>query len=138
MATKSIVDTHSLIWHLEGNPKLGKKAKAVLDSPNSELILPAIALAEAVFTVTKGKTNIPSVTDLISDVTNDPRIEIYPLTFEVLQASLNLNAIPEMHDLLWFFSDAVAPTKHSRAEHLNVLAVPPTVIVLCQMLQSTF
>lgn len=98
MATKSIVDTHALIWHLEGKTTLGKRA--VLDSPNSELILPTIALAEAVFIVAKGKTSIPSVTDLSSDVTNDPRIGIYPLTFEILQESLSLMAIPEMHDRL--------------------------------------
>lgn len=100
MATKSIVDTHSLIWHLEGNPKLGAKAKAVLDSPTGELILPVIALAEAVFVVAKGKTAIPTVANLISDAPRDPRIEIYPLTFEILQESLSLTAIPEMHDRL--------------------------------------
>jgi len=84
MATKSIVDTHSLIWYLEGNPKLGKKAKAVLGSPNSELVLPIIALAEAVFTVEKKKTLIPDAATLINRVINDPHIEIYPLTFEIL------------------------------------------------------
>jgi len=84
MATKSIVDTHSLVWHLEGKPTLGKKAKAVIDSPQSELVLPIIALAEAVFIVEKGRTSIPSVADLLNDVFNDPRIEVYPLTFEIL------------------------------------------------------
>ena len=100
MATKFIVDTHALIWHLEGKPTLGKKAKAAIDSPHSELVLPIIALAEAVFIVEKGRTSIPSVADLLNDVFNDPRIEIYPLTFEILQASLTLTAIPEMHDRL--------------------------------------
>lgn len=100
MATKFIVDTHALVWHLEGNPKLGTQAKAVIDSPNSELILPVIALAEAAYIVEKGKTSIPTVSDLLNDVLNDPRIEIYPLTFEILQASLALTAIPEMHDRL--------------------------------------
>ena len=100
MATKSIVDTHSLVWHLEGKPTLGKKAKAVIDSPQSELVLPIIALAEAVFIVEKGRTSIPSVADLLNDVFNDPRIEVYPLTFEILQVSLSLTAIPEMHDRL--------------------------------------
>lgn len=100
MATKSIVDTHSLIWYLEGNSKLGKKAEAILDSPNSQLVLPIIALAEAVFTVEKKKTLIPDVATLMNRVSNDPRIEIYPLTFEILQESLTLTAIPEMHDPL--------------------------------------
>jgi len=64
------------------------------------LVLPVIALAEAVFIVGKGRTSIPSVSDLLNDVLNDPRIEIYPLTVEILQESLTLTAIPEMHDRL--------------------------------------
>jgi len=100
MATKFIVDTHALVWHLEGKPTLGRKAKAVIDSSHSELVLPVIALAEAVFIVGKGRTSIPSVSDLLNDVLNDPRIEIYPLTVEILQESLMLTAIPEMHDRL--------------------------------------
>ncbi len=47
MATKNIVDTHALVWYLEGNPGLGSNAKSVLDEPTSELIVPIIALAEA-------------------------------------------------------------------------------------------
>ena len=100
MATKFIVDTHALIWHLEGNRALGKKAKAIIDEPRSELVLPIIALAEAVFIVEKGRTSITSVGDLLNDVFNDPRIEVYPLTFEILHESLSLTAIPEMHDRL--------------------------------------
>jgi PIN domain nuclease of toxin-antitoxin system len=46
---KDVVDTHALIWFLEGNPRLGAAAKTVLMDPDSELILPAIALAEAVW-----------------------------------------------------------------------------------------
>jgi PIN domain nuclease of toxin-antitoxin system len=100
MATKFIVDTHALVWHLEGKQTLGRKAKAVIDSPSSELVLPVIALAEAVFIVEKGRTSIPGVSDLLNDVLNDPRIEIYPLNVEILQESLTLAAIPEMHDRL--------------------------------------
>ncbi len=100
MATKFIVDTHALVWHLEGKPTLGTRAKAVIDSPQSQLVLPIIALAEAAFIVEKGRTSIPNVADLLSDVINDPRIEVYPLTFEILQVSLSLTAIPEMHDRL--------------------------------------
>jgi PIN domain nuclease of toxin-antitoxin system len=100
MATKFIVDTHALVWHLEGNRALGKQAKAVIDSPQSDLILPIIALAEAAYIVEKGRKSIPSISDLLNDVSSDPRIEIYPLTAEILHESINLTAIPEMHDRL--------------------------------------
>jgi PIN domain nuclease of toxin-antitoxin system len=58
MATKHIVDTHALVWHLEGNPRLGSKAGTILADPSSELVLPMIALAEACWMVEHGKSTI--------------------------------------------------------------------------------
>jgi PIN domain nuclease of toxin-antitoxin system len=40
---KYILDTHALIWFLEGNSRLGVTAKEILSDSSSELILPAIA-----------------------------------------------------------------------------------------------
>jgi PIN domain nuclease of toxin-antitoxin system len=45
---KYILDTHALIWFLEGNARLSPIVKAILSDASSELILPAIALAESV------------------------------------------------------------------------------------------
>lgn len=67
-----IVDTHALIWFLEGNSRLGISAKQVLENLESKLILPAIALAEVAFIVEKVKTSIPSVDDLHTAVNGDP------------------------------------------------------------------
>ena len=100
MATKFIVDTHALIWFLESNPRLGAAAKAVLDDHASELILPVIALAEAVDIVDKRRTKIPTVADLLSDVANDVRLEVQPFSLEILQVSLQARSVPEMHDRL--------------------------------------
>ncbi len=100
MATKYIVDTHALIWHFEGNPLLGAAAKAVTSDPNSELILPAIALAEAMFIVEKGRCSLTNVHDLLDDVQADGRISVFPLTAGVLEESLSLTAVPEIHDRL--------------------------------------
>lgn len=98
MAHKYLLDTHPLVWYLEGNPRLGTQAKAVIDDPSSELVLPLIALAEAAFIVERGRTSIPGVQELIGSVQADPRIEIYPLNWEVFELSLALSAIPELHD----------------------------------------
>ncbi len=59
-----------------------------------------IALAKALFIVEKGRSAIPSVPDLLSDVTNDSRIEIFPLTVGILEESISLTTIPEIHDRL--------------------------------------
>jgi PIN domain nuclease of toxin-antitoxin system len=61
---KYVIDTHALVWFLEGNTRLGNKAKIVLADSKSQLVLPAIALAEAVWIVERARTSIPSVTDL--------------------------------------------------------------------------
>jgi PIN domain nuclease of toxin-antitoxin system len=100
MATKYIVDTHALIWNFEGNSLLGKSAKAAINDPNSELILPTIALAEAMFIVEKGRCSLTSVDDLIADVQADRIINVFPLTRGMLVESATLTAIPEIHDRL--------------------------------------
>lgn len=93
-----VVDTHALIWLLEDNPRLGDQAKRILIDPTSQLVLPAIALAEAIWIVDRGKTSIPSVNALITAVYQDPRVTIYPLNPTVIDQTLSLNMINEMHD----------------------------------------
>jgi PIN domain nuclease of toxin-antitoxin system len=95
---KYILDTHALIWFLEGNSRLGLTAKEILSDSSSELVLPAIALAEAVWIVSRGKTSIPSVDALLKVVKQDKRVSIYPLDFDVIEKSINLTSINEMHD----------------------------------------
>jgi PIN domain nuclease of toxin-antitoxin system len=97
---KYVVDTHALIWFLEGNPRLETSAKNILANPDSQLILPAIALAEAVWIVDRAKTSIPSVTDLFDAINSDPRIVVYPIDKAVIEQSISLSAITEMHDRL--------------------------------------
>ena len=79
---------------------LGASAKAVTTDPNSELILPAVAFAEAMFIVEKGRCSLTSVRDLLDDVQADNRINVFPLTSGILQESTSLTTIPEIHDRL--------------------------------------
>src|ERR1044071_4101123 len=100
MSFRHIVDAHALIWYWESNAKRGSTAKAILDDVASDLVLPVIALAEAAFVVSKGRTLIPDVPTLFDRVEHDPRFEGYPLTYEILQTSLSATGVPEMHDRL--------------------------------------
>jgi PIN domain nuclease of toxin-antitoxin system len=100
MIDKHIIDTHSLIWYVEGNPKLGKDAKAVFDDKNVGLVLPVIALAEAFDVVQKQRTSIPDVTTLFNRISGDPRFEIESLTADILLEAQNALNVPEMHDRL--------------------------------------
>lgn len=60
MALKYVLDTHPLVWYLEGNPRLSPQAKAVIDDQDNDLILPVIALAEATF-ISRAWTNRYSI-----------------------------------------------------------------------------
>ena len=100
MAHRYVLDTHAVVLHLEGNPRLGPNAKKAIDDPLSSLVLPIIALAEAAYIVEHGRTAIPKVFDLLRSVFADLRISIYALTWEIFQESLNATVLPEMHDRL--------------------------------------
>jgi hypothetical protein len=50
-----------------------------------------------VFIVELGKTKIPSVADLLSDIDGSPNIKIYPLDRDILNKTLSITDL-EMHD----------------------------------------
>ncbi|MEZ4658024.1 MAG: PIN domain-containing protein [Caldilineaceae bacterium] len=102
MDLKFILDTHALIWFLEGNRRLGTQAQTVIADPDSQLVLPVIALAEATLVIDRGRTTISSSQYFMQRLLADPRIEIYPLTLEIFVRSQSSKGllIPELHDRL--------------------------------------
>lgn len=100
MSNKYVLDTHAVVWYLEGNSKLGSAAKTILDATEDDLVIPIIALAEAAFVVTQSKTNIPNVVQLLADFDADPRMQIMDLSYPIFELSQTLSGIPEMHDAL--------------------------------------
>jgi PIN domain nuclease of toxin-antitoxin system len=98
MTTKHVVDTHALVWFLEGNPRLGVNARAVLENRESELVVPVIVLAEACWMIEHGRTSIPTVGEFLATVDADPRIVVVPLDRVVQHRTVTLTAIAEMHD----------------------------------------
>lgn len=94
---KYIVDTHALLWFLANNPKLGPQAKAVLQDPHNKFVLPAIVLAEACWIIEHGRVSIP-ISAVISALDADLRFEVHPLDRAVIDKSIGLSSIKEMHD----------------------------------------
>src|SRR4051794_9401259 len=93
-----VLDAHALIWFLLDHPKLGPAAKRVLSDPTSDLVLPAIALAEAAWTVSQRRIALTDLTAFFKVVSDDPRITIAPLTLAVVERGMRLTGILEMHD----------------------------------------
>jgi PIN domain nuclease of toxin-antitoxin system len=96
--SKFVVDTHALVWYLEANSRLSPAARAALGDPASELFLPIVALAEACWMVEHGRTRIPTVDQLLTHVDADERITLVSLDRAILDRSVSLTAIGEMHD----------------------------------------
>lgn len=100
MAHKYILDTHALVWFVEGNKRLSETARAAIAATDSQLVLPPIALAEAMIIIEKGRTTITDVSKFLNRVYADTRIEIFPLTLDIFERSLTPEGlrIPELHD----------------------------------------
>lgn len=100
MAHKYVLDTHALVWFVEGNKRLSEPAKAILSASDSQMVLPLIALAEAAIIIERGRTTISDASKFLSRVYADTRIEIFPLTLDVFERSLTPEGlrIPELHD----------------------------------------
>lgn len=56
METRFIADTHPVLWYLTADGRLGGKAKAALENPNPQIVIPAIVVAESLFIIEHGKS----------------------------------------------------------------------------------
>lgn len=79
-----LLDTHALIWFLEGGKKLGAQALTILREDTQKLLIPSIVLAEARYLAYRSKITLP-FTEILEAVT-DPRCIIYPLDVAVIKA----------------------------------------------------
>ncbi len=50
-----VLDTHPVIWYVDGDARLSANAKTALDSASVELVIPTMALVEIQYLYTKGK-----------------------------------------------------------------------------------
>jgi len=90
----AIVDTHTLIWFLEGQGKVGAEALKILRDPSQRLVIPSIVLAEVKYLVAKGRVSV-TMDEVIKAIEDDPRCVIYPLDSHVIHA---MPIIADIHD----------------------------------------
>jgi len=93
MMKSYIVDTHAMVWYLADDPRLGKKARQILETDSSQLILPAIVLAEARHIAERKRVPV-SFRNILGMIATDPRCLVYPidiLTVFYLPDGLNIH-----------------------------------------------
>ncbi|MEO6288090.1 MAG: type II toxin-antitoxin system VapC family toxin [Dyadobacter sp.] len=56
---KYLLDTHSLIWFLEDNPRLSRKAKLLIENLENEIFVSTASWFEISIKVTIGKLELP-------------------------------------------------------------------------------
>lgn len=94
-----IIDTHALLWYLDNSNRLGKRAGEILNDRSARFWLPAIALAEALFILEKGRGQYSlSERRLLTSVRADSRIRTIALGQRILDLTLHCKSIDEMHD----------------------------------------
>lgn len=95
-----ITDTHSLLWHLYGLARLTPAAlRAFSEVENGEavLLIPAIVLAEIIFTVERRRHDV-DVTELLDRIDTADNYQVLPFDLRAARCLTNLTAISEMHD----------------------------------------
>jgi PIN domain nuclease of toxin-antitoxin system len=97
MATINVVDTHALLWYLAGDARLSARAKVVLRDSSREIVVPAIVVAEALFTIERGKSEVRAA-DVWKMLTETANVRFQSTDLEVLRKTDSLRSIPEMHD----------------------------------------
>jgi PIN domain nuclease of toxin-antitoxin system len=97
-----VTDTHALIWLMNEPERLGVRAQAAFDAVDrgkALLIVPAIVVAEIIFTAARGRVTI-DVSKTMAYLTQHPAIELVDLSIAVVLTMRTATVIPEMHDRL--------------------------------------
>jgi PIN domain nuclease of toxin-antitoxin system len=88
---KALLDTHALIWALEGSKKLSKIARRVIENPQNEIIVSAASAWEIAIKQAMGKLVVPD--DLLEAV-DAAGFSRRPLGFAEAR---RLGSLPNLH-----------------------------------------
>ncbi len=91
-----VVDTHALLWHIEGSKRLSEPARRVLSDTADALVIPTIVLAEARYAIARQRTTV-SWQDLLEEIERDSRFNVHDLNIDIVRRAPDEL---EMHDAL--------------------------------------
>ena len=92
---KYLLDTHTLLWFLQGDKKLSDKARQLIDSPRNSKFLSIVSLWEIAVKVSLGKLVLDkSFERLFPEQLHFNRIQILDITVDSL---IKLTTLPFHH-----------------------------------------
>lgn len=77
---KYLLDTHTLLWTLENDPQLSRKAKDIIRNSENELFLSVISLFEIAIKTKIGKMDTKRSNDEITDELAKLDITLLPIS----------------------------------------------------------
>lgn len=97
-----VCDTHTLVWFLTDDKRLGKKAKSILEQAQSkqtdtQILIPIIILMEILSITEKRKITV-NVVDMIESIEFHNNFKIYSINLEVFREMLGISQNLELHD----------------------------------------
>jgi PIN domain nuclease of toxin-antitoxin system len=96
-----VADTHLFLWYVSASvQKLGPEARMAFDAADSGravVIVPSVALAEAVYIAEKGRVRVKleHLFELLGTAIN---YRVYPLDFTIVKTASELKKLSEIHD----------------------------------------
>ena len=95
-----VPDTHTLVWYLTADQRLGKQAREALasvDRGEARALIPIIVLTEILYLEEKGRIHI-RLEELLRYLQQHSQYNIVPYTLDLLMAVREIGDIPELHD----------------------------------------
>ena len=77
-----LIDTHSLIWFLNGDEKLSDKVKIAIEDSNNSKIVSIASIWEIAIKISLDKFRFPKGFKHFLDMVEENGLEILPITFE--------------------------------------------------------
>ena len=77
-----LVDTHALVWFLNGDKKLSGKVKAAINDPNNSKIVSIASIWEIAIKISLDKFKFPKGFKNFLEMIEDNGFEILPITFK--------------------------------------------------------
>jgi PIN domain nuclease of toxin-antitoxin system len=85
-----LLDTHTLLWYLEGDDQLSNKAKKEITDVKNNCFVSIASLWEIAIKSSLGKLNLKFSFDYLTTYLIDNEIVIFLITFDHIQALKNL------------------------------------------------
>lgn len=91
---QNLLDTHTLIWFIEGSDQLSQKARQEIETENTNNFVSIASLWEIAIKVSLGKIELKTSFHQINNKLSENGFEILPLTFE---DTLIISTLPFHH-----------------------------------------